>query len=101
MAPGSTSKRQRPSASTQRKQAHGKARCLRILRQLSAYIDDELSGDICEEIRRHLGACPNCETFVTSLRQTVSLCRQSPPPTLSAASRALMRKKILETTGTR
>jgi anti-sigma factor RsiW len=101
MAAGNTSKRQHHSASTRRKQAHGKARCLRILRRLSAYIDDELSGDICEEIRRHLGACPNCETFVTSLRQTVSLCRHSPSPTLSAASRAVMRKKILETTDTR
>jgi len=96
-----TSKRPRASASTRRKQGHGKAHCLRILRQLSAYIDDELSGDICEEIRRHLGACPNCETFVTSLRQTVSLCRQSPSPTLSAASRALMRQKILQTTHAR
>ncbi|WP_090743349.1 anti-sigma factor family protein [Candidatus Nitrospira nitrosa] len=101
MAPRRTSTRPRRSASTQRKQAHGKAHCLRILRQLSAYIDDELSGDICEEIRRHLGACPNCETFVTSLRQTVSLCRHSPPPTLSAASRAMIRKKILGTTHTR
>jgi anti-sigma factor RsiW len=70
---------------------------LRILRQLSAYIDDELSASICREIRRHLGACPNCETFVTSLRQTVSLCRHSPAPTLSAADRALMREKILKT----
>ena len=101
MARGNTSKRERPSAATRRTQAHGKARCLRILRRLSAYIDDELSGNICREIRRHLGACPNCETFVTSLRQTVSLCRQSPSPTLSATSRALMRKKILETTHTR
>jgi anti-sigma factor RsiW len=101
MVAGNTSKRKRPSASTRRKQAHGKARCLRILRQLSSYIDDELSGNICQEIRRHLGACPNCETFVTSLRQTVSLCRHSPSPTLSAASRALMRKTILETTQAR
>lgn len=101
MARENTSKRQRSSAPAQRKPTHGKAHCLRILRQLSAYIDDELSGDICDEIRRHLGACPNCETFVTSLRQTVSLCRHSPSPTLSAASRAVMRKKILETTGTR
>ncbi|MBX3327699.1 MAG: zf-HC2 domain-containing protein [Nitrospira sp.] len=96
-----TSTQPRSSTSTRRKQAHGKAHCLRILRQLSAYIDDELSGDICQEIRRHLGACPNCETFVTSLRQTVSLCRHSPMPTLSAASRTLMRKKILEISRTR
>ncbi|MBL8073711.1 MAG: zf-HC2 domain-containing protein [Nitrospira sp.] len=101
MAPGNRSKRQQSSASTRRKQTHGKARCLRILRQLSAFIDDELSGNICQEIRRHLGACPNCETFVTSLRQTVSLCRHSPTPPLSAANRALMRKTILETTRVR
>ena len=96
-----TSKPPGSSASTQQKQAHEKSRCLRILRQLSAYIDDELSANICQEIRRHLGACPHCETFVTSLRQTVSLCRHSPSATLSATSRALMRKKILETTHTR
>ncbi len=97
MARRGISKRSRPSAATQQKQAHGKAHCLRILRQLSAYIDDEVSRNICHEIRRHLGACPNCEIFVASLRQTVSLCRHSPSPPLSAASRALMRKRILAT----
>jgi anti-sigma factor RsiW len=74
---------------------HKEGGCLHILRELSAYIDDELSGDICLEIRRHLGACPNCEDFVASLRQTVSLCRHSPAPSLSSADRALMREKIL------
>jgi len=74
---------------------HGKGRCLRILRALSAFIDDELSEDICQEIRRHIGACPNCEGFVASLRQTVSLCRHSPASALSPTDRALMREQIL------
>jgi anti-sigma factor RsiW len=78
---------------------HGKGRCLHILRELSAYIDDELSRDICQEIRRHIGACPNCENFVASLRQTVSLCRHSEALALSSADRALMREKILATAG--
>jgi anti-sigma factor RsiW len=78
---------------------HGKGRCLHILRELSAYIDDELSRDICQEIRRHIGACPNCENFVASLRQTVSLCRHSQVLALSSADRALMREKILATAG--
>jgi len=73
----------------------GKGRCLRILRELSAYIDDELSGTICGEIRRHLGACPNCEDFVASLRQTVALCRHKPVPPLLAGDRARMREAIL------
>jgi len=46
-----------------------------ILKKLSAYIDDELPGSLCEELRKHLGACPNCEEFVASLRQTVALCQ--------------------------
>lgn len=74
---------------------HEKGRCLRILRELSAYIDDELSGTICREIRSHLGACPNCEDFVASLRQTVSLCRQRPAPSLASSDRARMRDAIL------
>lgn len=88
---------QRPRSSLTRHQHdHGKSRCLGILRQLSAYIDGELAGNICHEIRRHLGACPNCEVFVSSLRQTVSLCRHSPVPSLSTADRALMRQRILK-----
>jgi len=101
MAQHSASKRKRQVSTTRQPHTHGKSRCLRILRRLSAYIDDELSANICQEIRLHLGTCPNCETFVTSLRQTVSLCRHSPAPTLSTADRASMRKKILKTASSR
>ena len=76
---------------------HGSGRCLHILRELSSYIDDELSADICREIRRHLGACPHCEEFVASLRQIVSLCRHRPAPILSSSERARMRANILST----
>ena len=80
---------------------HGAGRCLHILRELSAFIDDELSDDVCHEIRRHVGACPHCEDFVASLRQTISLCRQSPVPVLSASDRAQMREQILKAARTR
>ncbi|MBH0176370.1 MAG: hypothetical protein HP491_00515 [Nitrospira sp.] len=84
--------RRRPAAVPHQ---HGAGRCLDILRELSGFIDDELPGDICLQIRRHLGDCPHCEEFVASLRQTVSLCRRNPTPALSANERALMREKIL------
>lgn len=76
--------------------AHGPGRCLSILRQLSDYIDDELPSEICGELRRHLGACPNCEEFVSSLRDTVTLCRHRPTPALSASDRAALRLSILQ-----
>ena len=69
--------------------------CVDLLRQLSAYIDDELPSDICQEIRRHLGACPNCEVFIASLQQTVTLCRHRPAPPLTSDDRMNMRRAIL------
>ncbi len=74
---------------------HSEGRCVDLLRQLSAYIDDELPSDICGEIRRHLGACPNCEVFIASLQQTVTLCRHRPAPELTSADRMKMRRAIL------
>jgi anti-sigma factor RsiW len=92
MAKSSAPKRPTRAAKPHR---HERGRCLGILRELSAFIDDELPQDICLEIRRHLGDCPHCEDFVASLRQTVSLCRLNPTPALSTDERALMREKIL------
>lgn len=83
---------QRKAAGSHR---HGKGRCVSVLKKLSAYIDDELPGTLCEEMRKHLGACPNCEEFVASLRQTVALCQHQPAQALSAAERARMRNEIL------
>jgi anti-sigma factor RsiW len=76
---------------------HGTGHCVAILKKLSAYLDDELPGDVCADLRRHLGACPNCEEFLVSLRQTVTLCRHQPAPVLSSAERARMRIQILKT----
>jgi|GraSoiStandDraft_41_1057321.scaffolds.fasta_scaffold2249933_1 anti-sigma factor RsiW len=75
---------------------HSKAQCLKVLRRLSAFLDDELSVSFCQEIRKHLGACPNCEVFVTSLRQTISFCRCADVPSLSPAAKARLRREILK-----
>ena len=75
---------------------HGQGHCIDLLKQLSAYIDDELPADICREIRRHLGACPNCEVFIVSLRHTITLCRHRPAPQLTSVDRMNMRRAILD-----
>ena len=80
---------------------HSEGRCVDLLRQLSDYIDDELPADICREVRRHLGACPNCEVFIASLQQTVTLCRHRPAPQLTSADRMSMRRMILDAVGAR
>jgi len=89
-----TKKRLRPRPSSSH-HTHGEGRCVDLLQQLSAYIDDELPADICEEIRRHLGACPNCEVFIASFMQTVTLCRHRSAPELTSVDRMKMRRAIL------
>lgn len=78
---------------------HSRSNCLKILSRLSGYIDDELPSQVCKEIRRHLGACPHCEVFVDSLRQTVRLCRHVEPRPLSAALKARIRRSVLQAVG--
>jgi len=78
---------------------HSKTHCLKILRRLSDYIDAEVTTDVCKEIRKHLGACPNCEVFLTSLRQTVSLCRHVESRPLSTALKSRIRRTVLHALG--
>lgn len=78
---------------------HSKTHCLKILRRLSDYIDAEVTTEVCKEIRKHLGACPNCEVFLTSLRQTVSLCRHIESRPLSTALKSRIRRTVLHAVG--
>src|SRR4026209_52257 len=89
-----TKKRLRPRPSSSH-HTHGEGRCVDLLQQLSAYIDDELPSDICREIRRHLGAWPNCEVFIASLQHTVTLCRHRPTPQLTPVDRMNVRGAVL------
>jgi anti-sigma factor RsiW len=89
------------SGPSSRSHTHGQGNCVDLLRQLSAYIDDELPSDICREIRRHLGACPNCEVFIASLQHTVTLCRHRPVPQLTSVDRMNMRHAILDAANAR
>jgi anti-sigma factor RsiW len=99
-----TRKSQAPARKPRKRVRHGQARhsranCLKVLRRLSAYLDDELPGDLCREIRKHMGACPNCEVFLASLRETIRLCRHVAPAPLSAAAKARLRSQILRAAG--
>lgn len=91
-----TSAKKKRSGSLPHQHNHGRGHCVDLLRKLSAYIDDELPSDICREIRRHVGACPNCEVFIASLQHTVTLCRHRPAPQLTSTDRMNMRRAILD-----
>jgi anti-sigma factor RsiW len=47
--------------------------CSRIVSLLSDYIDGRLPADERGELDEHLAGCPDCTTFVSTYRSTVSL----------------------------
>ena len=46
--------------------------CKEVFARLSEYLDQELPGDLCERIDRHISGCPPCVEFVDSLKKSVS-----------------------------
>lgn len=99
MSPSSRPSVARTKARLHSHPGHTKAKCLKIFRRLSAYLDGELPRDFCKQIRKHLGACPKCELFVRSLRLTISLCRKYKTGRLPLAAQARLKLAILRAVG--
>jgi predicted anti-sigma-YlaC factor YlaD len=49
--------------------------CGELLEELSDYLDDAASQELCAEIEAHLAECPDCEILINTLRKTVVLYR--------------------------
>ena len=75
---------------------HSKAHCLKIFRRLSLYLDGELPDNACEEIRKHLHGCDNCEVFLASFKRAVTLCRRYPAKPLPPATKNAIRAAVLK-----
>jgi anti-sigma factor RsiW len=84
----------RPKNPMAQAHTHSKAGCLKVLRRLSAYLDDELTTEVCKEVRAHMGLCPRCELFLDSLRQTIALCRHCEAGPLSPSKKLQLRREI-------
>lgn len=68
--------------------------CQHLLDDLSAYLDGEAFAELCAEIERHLAECADCRVMVDTLRKTVLLYRQLPPPIFPAEARQRLYKAL-------
>jgi anti-sigma factor RsiW len=58
-----------------------------MFRHLCENLDQRLDSPECRAIRKHLADCPECLTFLGTLKSTVALFRRYAAPPMSAASR--------------
>jgi len=47
--------------------------CDELLGSLSAYIDGELSPELCQELEKHLAGCDNCRVVLDTTKRTIEL----------------------------
>ncbi len=48
-------------------------RCEEILREISNYIDDDVTPELRRQVEQHLGDCRRCTVLVNTTRQTLTL----------------------------
>jgi anti-sigma factor RsiW len=73
-----------------------------IMDLLFDYLEDSLSGELAAELEEHLKICPPCRAYIATYRKTRDLAaketRPPMPEELKARLRALLLKKLSETT---
>ena len=50
---------------------HEHEHCREYLKQISDYVDGELSSEVCASLESHLKECESCRVVVNTLRKTI------------------------------
>lgn len=58
----------------------GQLSCQEVLSLLSAYVDGELSSELCRAIEDHMRSCHNCYVVLDSMNKTLMLYHRLDPP---------------------
>jgi len=47
--------------------------CKEFVNTISAYVDGDLSDELCAELDKHLSECENCRIVVNTLKKTIDI----------------------------
>jgi len=70
-------------------------RCKEMFAELSNYLDDELDDSLCEELEKHMDGCEPCKAFLSSLENSIQLCRTAPNESPDPRVAAKLRRELL------
>jgi len=68
--------------------------CPDVLNLLSRHLEGEIAPETCAEMERHVAGCTRCRAACDSLRDTLRLCRTSPPPDVPEPIKESIRRGI-------
>ncbi len=98
---------ERTSAKPRKKKPRGEKNgrppeCREIFANLSDYMDGRIEAPTCDQIRKHIEACPACVAFLRDLRAAIDRCRALDIPCDSAVAprlRAILTQEYLRMLG--
>jgi hypothetical protein len=64
-----------------------KINCLEATKHICGELDEHIDSPKCRAIRKHLESCPNCTTYLDTLKKTVLIYRNLPSPHAPARTR--------------
>ncbi len=61
--------------------------CRDLAAQLGLYLEGEAGAGVCAALEAHLATCADCRALVATLRKTIQLAHDLPPPPLPDGAR--------------
>ena len=74
------------------------AECRKLFSNLSEYLDDRVEPRTCDQMRKHIEACPACVAFLHDLRVAIDRCRSLEipcDPAVAPRLRAILTREYL------
>jgi RNA polymerase sigma-70 factor (ECF subfamily) len=84
--PASAAKRPRKGRP---RNSQGPPECRELFANLSEYLDGRVEPLTCEQMRKHIEACPSCVAFLRDLRAAIDRCRSMEVPCDPAVAQRL------------
>ncbi len=68
--------------------------CPEVVLLFSRHLEGEISAPVCEQMERHLAACPRCAERCATLQQTLASCARTPLPEVPAPVQFEVRRAL-------
>lgn len=74
--------------------------CEEVHKHICDNLDEELHSPNCKAIKLHLMECPDCDSYLKSLKATINLYKEYPSPLLSERAKRSIEEHIKKVVGT-
>jgi|WetSurMetagenome_2_1015567.scaffolds.fasta_scaffold774266_2 anti-sigma factor RsiW len=75
-------------------------KCDKVYLYICDNLDEDINSERCRQIKQHLAECPNCSSYLNSLKKTIALYRTLPAPPVPVETHRELFRTISTLTGT-